>query len=220
MLLVFHVRLALLVNMGPRVHFVAVLHDSSAQSGSVEICGVFLRRETKHLRPLSGEYLSGWHSSLVPNDIGITMLQNIYINKLPCPINSPPGCCARHRLLPEHRVRSPSASIVHVFAQTCNTQSWQTVCLFTIRLGAALYDNKWTSVQKAGIFRKQRNSLTHGRTQSRPKGRDHLLQYRAVARYLHRKLKSLKKEKEKKKVNQCNSCLRWFKVVAWKKSLH
>lgn len=131
MLLVFHVRLTLLVNMGPRVHFVAVLHDSSVQSGSVEICAVFLRRETKHLRPLSGEYLSGWHSSLVPNDIGITMLQNIYINKWLCPINSPPDCWARHRLLPEHRVRSPSASIVYVFAQTCNTQSWQTVCLFT-----------------------------------------------------------------------------------------
>lgn len=131
MLLVFHVRLALLVNMGPRVHSVAVLHDSSVQSGSVEICAVFLRRETKHLRPLSGEYLSGWHSSLVPNDIGITMLQNIYINKLLCPINSPPDCWARHRLLPEHRVRSPSASIVYVFAQTCNTQSWQTVGLFT-----------------------------------------------------------------------------------------
>lgn len=131
MLLVFHVRLTLLVNMGPRVHFVAVLHDSSVQSGSVEICAVFLRRETKHLRPLSGGYLSGWHSSLVPNDIGITMLQNIYINKLLCPINSPPDCWARHRLLPEHRVRSPSAFIVHVFAQTCNTHSWQTVCLFT-----------------------------------------------------------------------------------------
>lgn len=58
MLLVFHVRLTLLVNMGPRVHFVAVLHDSSVQSGSGEICTVFLRRETKHLRPLSGEYLS------------------------------------------------------------------------------------------------------------------------------------------------------------------
>lgn len=56
MLLVFHVRLTLLVSMGPRVHFVAVLHDSSVQSGSVEIRAVFLRRETKHLRPLSGEY--------------------------------------------------------------------------------------------------------------------------------------------------------------------
>lgn len=90
MLLVFHVRLTLLVNMGPRVHFVAVLHDSSVQSGSVEICAVFLRRETKHLRPLSGEYLRAWHSPLVPNDIWITMLQNIYINKLLRPINSLP----------------------------------------------------------------------------------------------------------------------------------
>lgn len=88
MLLVFHVRLTLLVNMGPRVHFLAVLHDSSVQSGSVEICAVFLRRETKHLRPLSGEYLRAWHSPLVPNDIWITMLQNIYMNKLPRPINS------------------------------------------------------------------------------------------------------------------------------------
>lgn len=33
MLLVFHVRLSLLVNTGPRVHFVSVLHDSSVQSG-------------------------------------------------------------------------------------------------------------------------------------------------------------------------------------------
>lgn len=65
MLLVFHVRLTLLVNMGPRVHFVTVLHDSSVQSGSGEICRVFLRRETKHLRPLSGEYLSSWHCSWV-----------------------------------------------------------------------------------------------------------------------------------------------------------
>lgn len=147
MLLVFHVRLTLLVNMGPRVHFVAALHDSSVQSGSVEICAVFLRRETKHLGPLSGEYLSGWHSSLVPNDIRITLLQNIYINKLLCPINSPPDCWAGQRLLPEHRVHSPSAFIVYVFAQTCNTQSRQTVCLFyecgiclfffTIRLGAS-----------------------------------------------------------------------------------
>lgn len=49
---------------------------------------VFLRRETKHLRPLSGEYIRAWHSPLEPNDIWITMLQNIYINKLPRPINS------------------------------------------------------------------------------------------------------------------------------------
>lgn len=90
MLLVFHVRLTLLVNMGPWVHFVAVLHDSSVQSGSVEICAVFLRRETKHLRLLSGEYRHAWHSPLVPNDIRITMLQNIYINKLMPPINSLP----------------------------------------------------------------------------------------------------------------------------------
>lgn len=90
MLLVFHVRLTLLVNTGPRVHFVAVLHDSSVQSGSVEICAVFLRRETKHLRRLSGEYPRAWHSPLVPNDIWITMLQNIYINKSLGPINSPP----------------------------------------------------------------------------------------------------------------------------------
>lgn len=90
MLLVFHVRLTLLVSMGPRVHFVAVLHDSSVQSGSVEIRAVFLRRETKHLRPLSGEYHRAWHSPLVPNDIWITMLQNIYINKLLRPINSLP----------------------------------------------------------------------------------------------------------------------------------
>lgn len=34
MLLVFHVGFTLLVNMGPRVHFVTVLHDSSVQSGS------------------------------------------------------------------------------------------------------------------------------------------------------------------------------------------
>lgn len=89
-------------------------------------CAVFLRRETKHFRPLSGEYLSGWHSSLVPNDIRITMLQNIYIHKLLRPINSPPDCWAPHRLLPEHRAHSLSASIVNVFAQ-----SWQTVCIFT-----------------------------------------------------------------------------------------
>lgn len=58
MLLVFLVGLTLLVNMGPRVHFVTVLHDSSVQSGSGDICTIFLRRETKHLRPLSGEYWS------------------------------------------------------------------------------------------------------------------------------------------------------------------
>lgn len=58
MLLVFHVRLSLLVNTGPRVHFVSVLHDSSVQSGSWEKCTVFLRHETRHLRPLSGEYLN------------------------------------------------------------------------------------------------------------------------------------------------------------------
>lgn len=56
MLLVFHVGLTLLVNMRPRVHFVTELHDSSVQSGSADICTIFLRRETKHLRPLSGEY--------------------------------------------------------------------------------------------------------------------------------------------------------------------
>ena len=58
MLLVFHVGLSLLVNMGPRIRFVTVLHDSSVQSGSGDICTAFLRRETKHLRPLSGEYWS------------------------------------------------------------------------------------------------------------------------------------------------------------------
>lgn len=56
MLLAFHVGLTLLVNMGPWVHFVTVLHDSSVQSGSGDIYTVFLRRETKHLKPLSGEY--------------------------------------------------------------------------------------------------------------------------------------------------------------------
>lgn len=160
MLLVFHVRLTLLVNMGPRVHFLAALHDSSVQSGSAEICAVFLRRETKHLGPLSGEYLSGWHSSLVPNDIRITLLQNIYINKLLCPINSPPDCWAGQRLLPEHRVRSPSAFISYVFAQTCNTLSRQTVCLF-YECGIffflpfvwvqALYDDKWTCPKSRNI---------------------------------------------------------------------
>lgn len=62
MLLVFHVPLSL-VNTGPRVHFISVLHDSSVQSGSRERCTVFLRHETRHLRPLSGDYLNSWHSS-------------------------------------------------------------------------------------------------------------------------------------------------------------
>lgn len=53
MLLVFHVRLSLLVNTGPRVHFVSVLHDSSVQSGSWERSTVFLRHVTRHLGPLS-----------------------------------------------------------------------------------------------------------------------------------------------------------------------
>lgn len=180
MLLVFHVRLTLLVNMGPRVHFVAVLHDSSVQSGSVEICAVFLRRETKHLRPLSGEYLSGWHSSLVPNDTRITMLLNIYIHKLLCPINSPADCWARHRLLPG----SPSASIVYVFAQTYNTQSWQTVCLFTnvelfiffftIRLGAALYDNN-SACPKSRNIQGAEKQFDPWSPSVRLRGRDHLL---------------------------------------------
>lgn len=56
MLLVFHVGLTLLVNMSPRVNFVTVLHDSSVHPGSGNICSAFLRHETKHLRPLSGEY--------------------------------------------------------------------------------------------------------------------------------------------------------------------
>lgn len=63
MLLVFHVGLTLLVNMGPRTLFVTVLHDSSVQSGSGNICTVFLRLETKHSRPLLGEYWSSWHCS-------------------------------------------------------------------------------------------------------------------------------------------------------------
>lgn len=63
MLLMFHVPLPLLVNTGPRVHFVSVLHDSSVQSGPRERCTVFFRHETRHLRPLSGDYLNSWHSS-------------------------------------------------------------------------------------------------------------------------------------------------------------
>lgn len=65
----------------------------------------------------------------------------------------------------------------------------------TICLGAVLYDNNSTC-PKAGIFRKRRNSLTHGCTQPWLKGRDHLLQYQAAARYLHWILKSLKVEPE------------------------
>lgn len=49
MLLAFHVGLTLFVNMGPRVHFVSVLHDSSVQAGSGNRCSAFLRRESKHL---------------------------------------------------------------------------------------------------------------------------------------------------------------------------
>lgn len=62
-------------------------------------------------------------------------------------------------------------------------QNFSTICL-----GAVLYDNNSTC-PKAGIFWKQRNSLTHGCTRSWLKGRDHSLQEQTAAQDLHWRLK-------------------------------
>lgn len=197
MLLVFHVRLTLLVNMGPRVHFVAVLHDSSVQSGSVEICAFLLRRETKHLRPLSGEYLSV-----------DTRLWSLMISGLPCyrtfllinycvQLAPSPAAEPDIRLLPEHPVHSPNALIV--YRPRAHRVSYH---LFECSA-------RWQHVHKAGIVRKRERvwpmvALSPGcRTEST------CSLYQAVVQYLHRKLKSFKKKKEKKKFHQrlSRSCL-------------
>lgn len=134
------------------------------------------------------------------------MLQNIYINKLLRPINSLPTgelnigsyqsamcapclhllCVCLHR---PTMLRARRQLVIFFFF----LPMWN---FWTICLAAVLYDNNSTG-PKAGIFRKQRNSLTHGCTQSWLKGRDHLLQCQAAAECLYWILKSLKKERER-----------------------